>query len=319
MRCSILIWLNIHRSSAPAIACQLGCDDGIAQYRKDGTVRVPCVVWFRHSKANVPNQGAQRGPNGVKSALVLSPSDGLDIATLDVKQHSTMHIGLLEDDEDQRALMALWIGAAGHTHRDYGTIAEMMDALKRERFDLLLLDWFVPDGNSEEILQWVRRNLGWDVAVVVVTAHDEEAGVVRALQAGADDYVVKPPKQHELLARLTAVARRARPSSLPVLRLGEYEVDIQRHVLSLGGTPVPLTQKEFDLAVYLFQSPGKLLSRDHLLNKIWGLNTDVDTRTVDTHVSRLRKKLLLDGSRGWKMSPVYGYGYRLDRMDEAGG
>lgn len=235
--------------------------------------------------------------------------------TLDIQFTTIMHIGLLEDDEDQRALMGLWITAGGHTYKAFTTIAEMMEGLKRERFELLLLDWFVPDGNSEEILQWVRRNLGWEVAILVVTAHDEEAGVVRALQAGADDYVVKPPKQNELIARLSAAARRARPSGLPVLHLGVYEVDIQRHLLSMEGSPVPLTQKEFDLAVYLFQSPGKLLSRDHLLNKIWGLNTEVDTRTVDTHVSRLRKKLLLDGSRGWKMSPVYGYGYRLDRID----
>jgi len=226
-----------------------------------------------------------------------------------------MHIGLLEDDEDQRRLISLWLRAGGHTHREYGTIAEMTEGLKRESFDLLLLDWVLPDGNSEEVIHWVRRNLGWEVAVVVLTARDEESGVVQALQAGADDYVVKPPKQNELIARLSAAARRARPGGLPVLHLGVYEVDIQRHVLSMEGAPVSLTQKEFDLAVYLFQSPGKLLSRDHLLNKIWGLNTDVDTRTVDTHVSRLRKKLLLDGSRGWKMSPVYGYGYRLDRID----
>lgn len=226
-----------------------------------------------------------------------------------------MHIGLLEDDEDQRRLISLWLRAGGHTHREYGTIAEMTEGLKRETFDLLLLDWVLPDGNSEEVIHWVRRNLGWEVAVVVLTARDEESGVVQALQAGADDYVVKPPKQNELIARLSAAARRARPGGLPVLHLGVYEVDIQRHVLSMEGAPVSLTQKEFDLAVYLFQSPGKLLSRDHLLNKIWGLNTDVDTRTVDTHVSRLRKKLLLDGSRGWKMSPVYGYGYRLDRID----
>jgi len=226
-----------------------------------------------------------------------------------------MHIGLLEDDEDQRRLISLWLRAGGHTHREYGTIAEMTEGLKRESFDLLLLDWVLPDGNSEEVIHWVRRNLGWEVAVVVLTARDEESGVVQALQAGADDYVVKPPKQNELIARLSAAARRARPGGLPVLHLGVYEVDIQRHVLSMEGAPVSLTQKEFDLAVYLFQSPGKLLSRDHLLNKIWGLNTDVDTRTVDTHVSRLRKKLLLDGSRGWKMSPVYGYGYRLVRID----
>ncbi|HPL79623.1 MAG TPA: response regulator, partial [Burkholderiaceae bacterium] len=134
-----------------------------------------------------------------------------------------MHIGLLEDDEDQRRLISLWLRAGGHTHREYGTIAEMTEGLKRESFDLLLLDWVLPDGNSEEVIHWVRRNLGWEVAVVVLTARDEESGVVQALQAGADDYVVKPPKQNELIARLSAAARRARPGGLPVLHLGVYE------------------------------------------------------------------------------------------------
>jgi DNA-binding response OmpR family regulator len=226
-----------------------------------------------------------------------------------------VNIALLEDDPDQSALIGLWLDDAGHTHRDFGTVAGILAGLRSQHFDLLLLDWMLPDGSGEEVLSWARSNLGWQVAVVVLTAQEEESVVVRALQAGADDYVVKPPKRAELLARLTAAVRRARPGTLPVLRLGAYEVDIPRHVLSLDGVPVALTQKEFDLAVYLFQNPSRLLSRDHLLNKIWGLNTDVDTRTVDTHVSRLRKKLALDGTRGWKMSPVYGYGYRLDRVD----
>jgi DNA-binding response OmpR family regulator len=195
--------------------------------------------------------------------------------------------------------------------------AEFIEGAKRERFDLLLIDWMLPDGTGADVLQWVRGNLGWDVPVVVVTARDDEATVVAALKMGADDYVVKPPKPMELLARLENVARRVKPGGLPVLRLGSYEVDIAGHRLSLDGAPITLTQKEFDLSVYLFQNPGKLLSRDHLLNKIWGLNTDVDTRTVDTHISRLRKKLLLDGSKGWKLTPIYGYGYRFDRVDEA--
>lgn len=228
-----------------------------------------------------------------------------------------MHIGLLEDDDDQRALMGLWLDAAQHSHRDFCSVAQMMEALESERFDLLLLDWRLPDGSGSHVLQWARLNLGWELAVVVLTACDDEQTVVEALQAGADDYVVKPAKQAELLARLSTAARRARPGGLPVLRMGAYEVDVQRHSLRLDGTEVKLTQKEFDLAVYLFQNPGKLLSRDHLLNRIWGLNTEVDTRTVDTHVSRLRKKLALDGTRGWKMAPVYGYGYRLDRIEAA--
>lgn len=227
-----------------------------------------------------------------------------------------MHLGVLEDDEDQLALIELWLGSAGHTSTVAGTVALMLERLKTEHFDALLLDWMLPDGSGAEVLQWVRQNLGWNKAVVVLTARDDEATVVQALQAGADDFVVKPPKQAELLARLAAAARRASPGGLPVLRLGAYEVDIPRHTLSMDGTPVTLTQKEFDLAVYLFQSPAKLLSRDHLLNKVWGINADVDTRTVDTHVSRLRKKLCFDGTKGWKMSPVYGYGYRLDRIDD---
>jgi len=228
-----------------------------------------------------------------------------------------MHIAILEDDADQRALLELWVGSGQHTTRGFGRAAEFIEGAKRERFDLLLIDWMLPDGTGADVLQWVRGNLGWGIPIVVVTARDDEATVVAALKMGADDYVVKPPKPMELLARLENVARRVKPGGLPVLRLGSYEVDIAGHRLSLDGAPITLTQKEFDLSVYLFQNPGKLLSRDHLLNKIWGLNTDVDTRTVDTHISRLRKKLLLDGSKGWKLTPIYGYGYRFDRVDEA--
>jgi two-component system, OmpR family, response regulator RegX3 len=228
-----------------------------------------------------------------------------------------MHIAILEDDAEQRELMALWLEGVQHTSRGFGTRADCIEALKQERFDLLLLDWMLPDGNGADVLHWVRQNLGWDMPIVVVTAHEDEENVITALSAGADDYVVKPPKLTELLARLTAVTRRAKPSGLSVLRMGAYEADMQRHTLSIDNQPVVMTQKEFDLSVYILQNPGKLLSRDHLLNKVWGFNADVDTRTVDTHVSRLRKKLQLDGSKGWKLVPIYGYGYRFDRVDLA--
>lgn len=227
-----------------------------------------------------------------------------------------VHIGILEDDEDQLALMQLWVQGARHTFTAHLSVSSMMDALRKGSYDLLLLDWVLPDGSGLEVLRWVRSHLGWNTAVVVLTAREEEQIVVQALEAGADDYVVKPAKQHELLARLAAAGRRARGGGAQVQRLGAYEVDAQQNLLLMDGARIALTQKEFDLASYLFQNPGKLLSRDHLLDKIWGINAVVDTRTVDTHVSRLRKKLSLDGSRGWKMSPVYGFGYRLDRLDE---
>lgn len=227
-----------------------------------------------------------------------------------------MHIGIAEDDQDQQDLLRLWLEEANHTVAAYGTVAQYIDALKKERFDMLLIDWMLPDGTGADLLQWARGNLGWETPILVLTARDDEETVVSALQAGADDYVVKPPKPAELLARVAALGRRVRSGALPVLRLGAFEIDIQRQRLSLDGEPVMLTQKEFDLSAYLFQNPGKLLSRDHLLNKIWGLNAEVDTRTVDTHVSRLRKKLGLDGSKGWKLVPVYGVGYRFERIEQ---
>jgi DNA-binding response OmpR family regulator len=230
-----------------------------------------------------------------------------------------MHIGIAEDDTDQLGLLELWLSEAKHTSRGFTTAAGFIDGLRKERFDLLLVDWMLPDGTGADLLAWVRGNLGWELPVIVVTAREDEATVCAALAAGADDYVVKPPKPRELLARIEAVGRRVRAGGLPVLRMGAYEVDVQRHQLSIDGASVTLTQKEFDLSVYFFQNPGKLLSRDHLLNKIWGLKAEVDTRTVDTHVSRLRKKLLLDGSKGWKLTPVYGYGYRFDRIHDAPG
>jgi DNA-binding response OmpR family regulator len=224
-----------------------------------------------------------------------------------------MHIGLVEDDEDLRHLLAEWLSDAGHAVSAAGSVAEGREAFGGSSPDLLIVDWMLPDGDGGDLVPWLRARHGWSVPLLVLTARDDEATVVAALERGADDYVVKPAKRAELLARLTALSRRLRPGELPVLNLGAYQIDVSRQRLYVDGESVTLTQKEFDLAGYLLQNPGKLLSRDHLLDRIWGIHADVDTRTVDTHVSRLRKKLSLDGSRGWKLSPVYGVGYRVER------
>lgn len=224
-----------------------------------------------------------------------------------------MHIILVDDNDLQREMICEWLASAGHTVDASSTQAEFLGKLPHTRGDLLLVDWTLPDGSGKDILQWVRRFMGWSTAVVVLTASEDEETVIQALECGADDYVVKKVKPAELMARIAAVTRRVKPISLSVTHLGVYEADTTSQRLLVNKEPVSLTQKEFDLAVYLLQNPDKLLSRDHLLNSIWGLNTEVDTRTVDTHISRLRKKLLLDGSYGWKLAPVYGYGYRLER------
>jgi DNA-binding response OmpR family regulator len=228
-----------------------------------------------------------------------------------------MNIAIAEDDPDQLALIRLWLEQSGHSVTGHGSCQALIEAQQRQHDDLLLVDWMLPDGTGREVIEWTRRVRGWDVPVVVVTARDDEQTVCVALQAGADDYIVKPLKHLELLARIEAVSRRVRPAGLPVVRMDGYEIDSAAQRLTVDGQPVTMTQKEFDLALYLFQNPGKLLSRDHLLNKIWGISADISTRTVDTHVSRLRKKLGLDGSRGWTLVPIYGFGYRFDRDGDA--
>jgi DNA-binding response OmpR family regulator len=228
------------------------------------------------------------------------------------KARSVVHVGILEDDATQQELYKLWFSAAPHSCRCAASVKDFVDLLQKARFDVLLIDWMLPESSGEMALRWVRENLGWEIPVIFITSRDTEVDIVTALRAGADDYVVKPPKYHELLARIESLTRRAKPPA--VLRFGAYEMDQERRIFSVDGKAVTLTQMEFDLAGYMFQNPGKLLSRVHLLEKLWGLNANVDTRTVDTHVSRIRRKLSIGPDNGWQIVPVYGWGYRIEKL-----
>jgi len=228
-----------------------------------------------------------------------------------------MHVGVLEDDKDQQPLICLWLTSAKHTCSVFGTVARMIDGVKRQHFDTLLLGWMLPDGSGARVLQWVRQNMGWNMVVLVLTARDDEATVVQALQAGADDFVVKPPKQHELIARLAAAARRASPGALPVLRLGAFEIDIPHHTLSMDGAPVTLTQKQFDLAVYLFQSPAKLISRGHLTNASVKFTTFTPMRFVRHKASKVIVHPGADGGPGTRAGQVSAVDFTMLNLETA--
>jgi len=222
-----------------------------------------------------------------------------------------MRIGILEDEATQAAIYKLIFSPAQYQYEIYGTISAYLDALKHEQFDLLLLDWILPDGTAEEVLKWIRENIGWHMPVICVTSCDDETDVVKVLNLGADDYFVKSEKHFELLARIESLARRIGGSAPDVLHFGPYEIRKDNQEIMVAGKKANLTQKEFELACYLFQNANKLLSRVHLLEKIWSLMAEVDTRTVDTHISRIRRKLKLSPQNGWDLLTVYGYGYRL--------
>lgn len=228
-----------------------------------------------------------------------------------------MEIALVEDDPHQAEAMRLWIESAKHTCQLFGTGNTFIEGVTRKRYDLLIIDWMLPDTDGIKVLAWVREHLGWQVPILFVTAKDSESDVVKALKTGADDYMTKPVKHLEMLARIEALLRRASTAKhTERCSAGRYEIDMDTHRILRSGEKIDLTQKEFELAVHMFQNPGRLLSRESLLEMIWGLNTEVDTRTVDTHVSRLRKKLQLTEENGWRLVPVYGYGYRLEVADQ---
>ncbi len=222
-----------------------------------------------------------------------------------------MRLAILEDEATQISIYELLFSPTRHQYEFFGTIASFMEALKREKFDLLIIDWILPDGTAEEVLKWVRKTLDWHIPVICVTSRNNESDVVSALHMGADDYFVKSPRYFELLARIESLGRRSREKqSAANLRFGSYEIDQANQEIILAGKAVGLTQKEFALACYLFQNPNKLLSRVHLLEKIWGLAAEIDTRTIDTHISRIRNKLNFT-QNDWDISTIYGYGYRL--------
>lgn len=147
--------------------------------------------------------------------------------------------------------------------------------------------------------------------VIFITARQGESDIVAALEAGADDYLVKPVRQFELLARIGALARRAQPET-EVLEHDPYTFDTSNRQISVDGEPIKLTEKEYDLALFLFRNRGRVLSRQHLLTSVWGTSAELNTRTVDTHASRLRKKLKLSATEKWKLTSIYQHGYRLE-------
>lgn len=226
----------------------------------------------------------------------------------------TLQIGLVEDDPTQAKIIATMIENSGMDCLHYGTELDFRRRMGPESIDLLLLDWNLPGVSGLELLRELRQTNA-TLPVIFLTGNDLETDIVTGLQAGADDYIVKPARAAELVARINSAMRRSAPlSNAHIIEDVEpFGFDLERRRLTLHGEQIELTDREFDLLVFLFQRRGKVVSRETLLSQVWRVGPNVATRSIDTYVSRLRKRLGLQGDSEWRLEGIYQHGYRLVR------
>ena len=230
-----------------------------------------------------------------------------------------MRIAILEDDVEQAELISAWLESSEIESKVYTSGQDMMRELKSDNYDVLVVDWVLPDMDGLQVVRAVRQTQEWPIPILFLTQRDAEEDIVAGLAAGADDYMVKPAKQAEFVARLNALDRRSRQfrGQDVLVTEGVFKLDPQARKVWRGDEQISVTDKDFDLALFLFRNIGRLLSRGYLLEEVWGLNQEVNTRTVDTHVSRIRKKLGISPEEcGLQIKTIYQHGYRLERVTD---
>ncbi len=186
-----------------------------------------------------------------------------------------------------------------------------LDAIMRSAPQLIVLDLMLPGKNGFEICKEIRGR-GLNIPIIMLTARSQETDKVRGLELGADDYITKPFGLAELVARIRAVLRRCEDGSRQQIhRAGQLTLDMARHEVSKGGKPIQLTDKEFQILALLMKRPGVVITRDELLDKVWGENLYVTPRTVDAHISKKKKKIEEDPERPVYIFSVRNVGYKL--------
>lgn len=223
---------------------------------------------------------------------------------------------VIEDDAAIVTLLDYNLRAAGYAVTTASSAEEGELLLAEDLFDLLILDWMLPERSGIEFAQRLRRSgTATSLPILMLTARGEEADRVRGLATGADDYVVKPFSVPELMARVTALLRRASPERISdKLSVGDITLDRKAHRVTRGSREVAIGPTEYRMLEVLLESAGRVLSRGQLLDRVWGTTAEIDERTIDVHIGRLRKALV----RGNEIDPIRtvrgaGYALRTDR------
>ena len=220
---------------------------------------------------------------------------------------------IVEDEEAISDLLTYNLEKEGFSVAVTGDGDDAMLTVKESRPDLILLDWMLPNVSGIELCRQLRGQMETrEIPVIMLTARGEEEDRVRGLMTGADDYVTKPFSPRELLARIEALLRRARPSLAGnVLQWGDIELDATSHRVRRSGEALHLGPTEFRLLRYFMERPNRVVSRQQILDGVWGMDSDIDERTVDVHIRRLRKAINRDGDTD-PIRTVRAAGYAMD-------
>ncbi|WP_019809400.1 response regulator transcription factor [Saccharomonospora halophila] len=223
---------------------------------------------------------------------------------------------IVEDEESFADPLAFMLRKEGFTAAVATDGTEALDEFDRNGADIVLLDLMLPGMSGTDVCKQLRQRSA--VPVIMVTARDSEVDKVVGLELGADDYVTKPYSARELIARVRAVLRRGgepQPedeAAAQVLTGGSVRMDVERHVVTVDDTEVPLPLKEFDLLEYLLRNIGRVLTRHQLIDRVWGADYVGDTKTLDVHVKRLRSKIEADPGSPRHLVTVRGLGYKFE-------
>ena len=224
------------------------------------------------------------------------------------------HILIAEDEKDLLTTLEYNFKKEGYKTTGVTSGKEAIEAVHNKKPDLLILDLMLPDISGLDVCKEIRnKSNNEDIFILMLTAKGEEVDRIVGFELGADDYLVKPFSLRELSLRVSSLLKRSRPHlSNEKVSIGELEIDIAAHRILLNDKEISLTKKEFELIMHLVQRNGRVQTREHLLSQIWGYTSDVTTRTVDTHIKRLRSKL---GSFGKNIETVRSVGYRFNYKD----
>lgn len=225
-----------------------------------------------------------------------------------------IRVAIADDDQEILSQVETALIGAGHECIAYRNGKDVLNAIKRETFDVVMLDWSMPGATGIEVLGWAEQNIESPPPFIMLTSRSSKSDIIRGLETGACDYVIKPEASAVILARIEAAARRGQRQATKerFKDYGKFRIDNLENKFLVDGEEIKLTSKEFQLGALFFENMNRPLSRGYLFSQVWGTSEDIATRTLDMHISRVRSKLALNPENGFVIQTVFGFGYRMD-------